>query len=244
MRHPTRNAGLCLAFLYMTVLAFGNTLWAYSLLQCVPESVLSLLVGVAAINGILGSITFPFLRKHFGVECAGQLGVLFVLAALVPCVIAVFLPGSPWRMTSPYGETVDESCPTTFSIYVLLIGVVAARFGIWLSDIAITQIQQQEVEEEIRGQIGGVQAALCSTLDLLKYVLVLFLPRASDFGYLVFASFLSVLCGVISYTSYAVPCGHHRKSSYYGMDSEVTPLLFPTPKAPSVQSTPPQTMAR
>jgi len=169
--------------------------------------------------------------------------VLFVLTALVPCVIAVFLPGSPWRMTSPNGET-DVSCPTTISIYVLLAGVVVARFGIWLSDIAITQIQQQEVEEGIRGQIGGVQGALCSTLDLLKYVLVLFLPRASDFGYLVFASFLSVLCGVISYTSYAVPFGYHRKSSYHAMNSEGTPLLFPSPKTPSVQSTPPQTMTK
>jgi len=222
MTHPTRNAGLCLAFFYMTVLAFGNTLWAYSLLQCVPESTLSLLVGAAAINGILGSITFPPLRRRFGVKCAGQLGVLFVLVALVPCVVAVFLPGSPWRKTSPFDDKVDVSCPRGMSVYVLLTGVVLARFGVWLSDIAITQIQQEEAAEEIRGQIGGVQGALNSALDVLKYVLVLFLPRASDFGYLVFASFFSVLCGVISYTSYAVPCGHRTKRSYYVMDPEVT----------------------
>jgi len=221
MTHPTRNAGLCLAFFYMTVLAFGNTLWAYSLLQCVPESLLSLLVGAAAINGILGSITFPPLRKRFGVKCAGQLGVLFVLAALVPCVVSVFLPGSPWR-TIPFDDGVGLSCPRGMSVYVLLTGVVLARFGVWLSDIAITQIQQEEAEEEIRGRIGGVQGSLCSALDVLKYVLVLLLPRASDFGYLVFASFFSVLCGVISYTSYAVPCRHRKKRSYYVMDQEVT----------------------
>jgi len=183
--------------------------------------------------------------------------LLVSLAALVPCVIAMFLPGSPWRLARPYGETVevtdetveisDEpvwvSCPRVLSIYVLLIGVVGARFGIWLSDIAITQIQQEKVREEIRGQIGGVQGALNSTLDLLKYVLVLLFPRASDFGYLVFASFFSVLCSLISYSSYALTCGFNRKSSY-AIDSEVTPLLISSPKAPSLQSTPPKTMAK
>merc|ERR1719233_1114689 len=113
-------------------------------------------------------------------------------------------------MPSLYDKTGNVSCPNPMSIYVLLTGVVCARFGIWLSDIAITQIQQQEVEEEIRGQIGGVQGALCSALDLVKYGLVLFLPKASDFGYLIFASFFSVLCGVISYTSYAISCRHHK----------------------------------
>merc|ERR1719419_964227 len=58
MTHSTRNAGLSLASLYMTVLAFGNVLWAYSLLQCVSESLLSVLVGIAAINGIFGSVAF------------------------------------------------------------------------------------------------------------------------------------------------------------------------------------------
>jgi len=245
MSHPTRNAGLSLAFLYMTVLSFGNVLWAYSLLQCVKESLLSLLVGVAAINGILGSMAFPWFRKHFSLECAGQLGQLSLLSALIVCVISVFLPGSPWRKPIPKGEDPMTACPVSFSIYTLLIGVVASRFGLWLSDIAVTQIQQQEVKEEIRGKIGGVQGSLNSTLDLLQYVLVLIFPTAAEFGYLVFASFGFILCGVLCYTSYAVhSCGRRTKSSSYTMDSEVTPLLYnPTPSPPSPMETPsPQTL--
>lgn len=95
MTHSTRNAGLCLSFLYMTVLAFDSILWAFSLLQCVQEYLLSILVGVAAINGILGSMAFPCVRKFVGLECAGQLGLLVLLIALSPCVLSVFLPGSP-----------------------------------------------------------------------------------------------------------------------------------------------------
>lgn len=230
MTHPTRNAGLCLAFLYMTVLCFGNVLWAYSLLQCVNESLLSILVGVAAINGILGSMAFPCLRKCVGLECAGQLGLLALLTALGACVASVFLAGSPWHMRDELvhldgvitfgtskgtgvtfwmpdteGEDTDM-CPVKISVYVLLGGVVAARCGLWLTDIAITQIQQQEVEEAIRGKIGGVQDALNSTFDLLKYALVLIFPQPVYFGYLVFASYFSVFCGALLYTTYS-RCG-------------------------------------
>merc|ERR1719204_1134756 len=173
MAHPTRNAGLSLAFLYMTVLAFGNVLWAYSLLQCVKEWALSLLSGIAAINGILGSMAFPCLQSYFSVECAGQVGQVSLLSALIVCVVSVFLPGSPWKIPIPKGEDPMTACPVPYSVYTLLFGVVVSRFGLWLSDIAVTQIQQQNVEEEIRGQIGGVQGSLNSTLDLLQYVLVL-----------------------------------------------------------------------
>jgi len=244
MTHPTRNAGLSLAFLYMTVLAFGNVLWAYSLLQCVTEYVLSILVGVAALNGIMGSIAFPWLRKHFSVECAGQVGQLSLLAALIFCVISVFLPGSLWRKPIPKSEDPVTACPEPYSIFTLLIGVVASRFGVWLSDIAVTQIQQQEVKEEIRGKIGGVQGSLNSTLDLLQYVLVFIFPTAADFGYLVFASFGFILCGVLLYTSYAVHiCGPRRKL-YHGrkyiqlINLEHNPITAPPfiPKTPSSQT--------
>jgi len=241
MTNPTRNAGLGLAFLWMTVLSLSSILWAYSLLQCVQEYVLSILVGVAALNGIMGSLAFPFFRKHFGVKGAGLVGELCLLAALTICVIAVFLPGSQWRISSPQGEVSREVCPKQTSIYVLLVGVVASRFGLWLSDIAITQIQQQEVEEEIRGQIGGVQGSLNSTLDLVKYVLVLLLPKASDFGYLVFCSFFSISCGAIFYSTYAVPTCFQNKKSRNVIASEVTPLLESNPALSG--NTPQQTAA-
>lgn len=232
MTHPTRNAGLCLAVLYMTVLAFGNVLWAYCLLQCVKEYLLSILVAFAAINGILGSMAFPCLRNRVGVECAGQIGLLALLTALSACVLSVFLAGSPWDMRDrvihtvrsfrsstktgveswmannvSQGEVADPKiCPTQTSVHVLLAGIVAGRFGLWLTDIAITQIQQQEIVERNRGKIGGVQNALNSMFSFLNYALVLIFPQVSRFGYLVFASYISVCCGALLYTTYA-RCG-------------------------------------
>lgn len=58
-----RNAGLGLALLYMTVLGFDNITYGYVILQKVPESVLGVLVAISALVGVLGSISFPFLRR-------------------------------------------------------------------------------------------------------------------------------------------------------------------------------------
>ena len=73
MKYPVRNAGFGLAFLFMTVLGFDNITWGYCLQQCITESVLGALVGVSAIFGVSGSISFPFLRKKLGLARTGEL---------------------------------------------------------------------------------------------------------------------------------------------------------------------------
>ena len=72
MKYPVRNAGFGLAFLFMTVLGFDNITWGYCLQQCITESVLGALVGVSAIFGVSGSISFPFLRKKLGLARTGE----------------------------------------------------------------------------------------------------------------------------------------------------------------------------
>jgi iron-regulated transporter 1 len=101
MRHEVRSAGLALAFLYMTVLGFDNITWGYSLMQCVSESVLGLLVGVSAGVGILGSLSFPPLRRWLGAARAGLVGMAALVGALALCVVSVWLPGSPFDPLSP-----------------------------------------------------------------------------------------------------------------------------------------------
>jgi hypothetical protein len=96
MRHPARDAGLGLAFLYMTVLGFDNITWGYCLSQCVTESILGAMVGVSAIFGVLGSVTFPFLRKRVGLNKSGVVGTFFQTTALSMCVVSVWLLGSPF----------------------------------------------------------------------------------------------------------------------------------------------------
>ena len=60
-----------------------------------------------------------------------------------------------------------------------------ARFGLWVSDLTVTQILQEKVAEEHRGIIGGVQNSMNSAMDTIKFVLVIVLPKNKTFGWLV-----------------------------------------------------------
>jgi len=195
------------------------------LLQCVSEPVLCVFSGLGAVSGILGSICFPCLRNRYGVEIAGQVGRLALQMALIACVAAMFFPGSPWILYHNKVQTSGLSCPNEFSVHVLLAGVVGARWGMFLTDIATMQIQQEAVEEDLRGTIGGVQESLDSCLDMMQYIMVLLFPRVRDFGYLVFASFGSMLVGAVLYTSYAIPKVY--KGGKKNFNHEMTPLLHP-----------------
>ena len=169
-----------MAFLYMTVLGFDNITYGYCLYQCVTESVLGALVGVSAIFGVLGSITFPVLRKRIGLTKTGLTGFGCLVVALTPCVASIWITGSPFdpeilMMTSPEPEPEMEypgnltlaeipseenpECQVSsfVSVAIFLSGVIAARFGLWISDLSVNQALQEEVQGSELGTINGVQ---------------------------------------------------------------------------------------
>eukprot|EP00090_Calanus_glacialis_P026523 TRINITY_DN41749_c0_g1_i1.p1 TRINITY_DN41749_c0_g1~~TRINITY_DN41749_c0_g1_i1.p1 ORF type:complete len:515 (-),score=149.24 TRINITY_DN41749_c0_g1_i1:159-1703(-) len=221
--HKVRNAGLGLAFLYMTVLGFDNITWAFALMQCVSEVVLGILVAVSALVGIAGSLAFPPLRKLLGKERAGMVGMGALVSSLSLCVVSVWLPGSPfdpWLVKQNVTEILEEGSGMVdesensaelchdgiidiTSVSVLLTGIILARAGLWMADLSITQILQENVEEQKRGVIGGVQNSLNSSLNLLKFGLVLLMPDQHMFGILIILSFTFICLGATSLTSYA-----------------------------------------
>merc|ERR1712156_128938 len=88
------------------------------------------------------------------------------------------------------------------AVCVLMSGIIAARFGLWITDLTINQILQERVEEGRRGVINGVQDSMNNSLDLLKCVLVILLPQPQHFGILIFLSFASISAGWAFYTTY------------------------------------------
>ena len=96
MNFPIRNAGLGLACLYMTVLGFDNITYGYCVHQCVRESLLGGLIGISALNGVLASLSFPFLRRTLGLEKTGILGFSCLIALKSLCVASIWSSGSPF----------------------------------------------------------------------------------------------------------------------------------------------------
>jgi len=244
--HKVRNAGLGLAFLFMTVMGFDTITWAFAIMQCVSEAVLGILVAVSALVGIAGSLAFPTLRKLIGVERAGMVGMGALVSTLSLCVVSIWLPGSPFdpafvktNMTEVFEEgsgmevvtDVEDDCAERnidkTSVTVFLTGIILARFGLWIADLSVTQILQENVEEQKRGVIGGVQNSLNSSFNLLKFCLVLIMPDPHMFGILIILSFTFICFGAISLSTYAFKagkCSSASKSEYSAANTEEPPV--------------------
>jgi len=108
------------------------------------------------------------------------------------CLISVFLPQS--QFMKPVNASSDDN--SLFVVYLLIGGVIAARFGLHMFDLCIIQLFQEEITETNRGIFSGVEAFFCNSMDMIKYALVILLPSPQlHFGYLVTISFTSVFLG-------------------------------------------------
>uniref|UniRef100_H2UU36 Solute carrier family 40 member n=1 Tax=Takifugu rubripes TaxID=31033 RepID=H2UU36_TAKRU len=98
-RQPVFLAGMGLAFLYTTVLGFDCITTGYAYTQGISGSLLSLLMGVSAITGLMGTVMFTRLRKSYGLVNTGIISSCLHLGCLLLCVCSVFAPGSPMDLS-------------------------------------------------------------------------------------------------------------------------------------------------
>ncbi|XP_075464530.1 ferroportin-like isoform X1 [Ascaphus truei] len=102
-KQPFFLAGMGLSFLYMTVLGFDSITVGYAYTQGLSSSVLSILIGVSAIVGILGTMAFTWLQRKCGLIQTGFISGIAQISSLVFCVVSVFMPGSSMDLSvSPY----------------------------------------------------------------------------------------------------------------------------------------------
>ncbi|ELU18806.1 hypothetical protein CAPTEDRAFT_5305 [Capitella teleta] len=93
---PILLAGLALATTYMTVLGFDNITAAFAKAQGLSEAIVGLLQSIGALFGVLGTIIFPVLRKRLGLTRTGMCSFFLLLVSLVPCLVSIWAPGSPF----------------------------------------------------------------------------------------------------------------------------------------------------
>ncbi|GLH02552.1 Solute carrier family 40 protein [Gryllus bimaculatus] len=172
--------------------AFGDTQ--------ISTDVVAACQGAAAVMGVLGSISFPQIRKSIQQESIALIGLSLEVISLVLCVVSVWAPGSPFDANSlstfsdpfedtgeaildPEAETKVVGDPT--AMICLFAGIIVSRYGLWLTDITITQVMQERIEDNKRGAVNGVQDSLNMAMDMIKSVLVVVFPRPEQFGLLI-----------------------------------------------------------
>lgn len=114
------------------------------------------------------------------------------------------LPSPTSSVVSPpfSAEIPPSSSPFTLNIVLFLLGVVGARFGVWMFDLAVFQLVQEKVPAGERGVVSGVMNALIFNMDMLHYTLVVIAPRPEDFKYLTLVSYVAVTVGFLLYMMY------------------------------------------
>ena len=81
--------------------------------------------------------------------------------------------------------------------------------GLWMADLVVTQILQENVAEKERGIVNGVQNSLNMLFDLIKFVLVICVHHIYYFGYLIIVSFSFIVIASISFSYYSFTVRGH-----------------------------------
>ncbi|RXG67075.1 hypothetical protein Avbf_13799 [Armadillidium vulgare] len=75
--------------------------------------------------------------------------------------------------------------------------------GLWLADLTVTQILQEEVAENERCGINGVQNSLNQFFGLVRAILIIVMPTMATFGYLIILSIAFVFLATVLFAVYA-----------------------------------------
>lgn len=196
---------LALALLYCTVLSFGSVMTAYANHRGMSEAALSIARGAGALFGLIATFLYPRLHRRMGVVKTGVLSIWAQLCLLVLCVIGVSLSGrSGDCSTLAYNPHQKIICleERNLELGLLITGVIVSRMGLWMFDLAVSQVLQERVANEMLATVNGAQGSMQEGFGLLIGVLCIVFSNPDQFSTLVYVSFCATLLAALLYTSW------------------------------------------
>lgn len=174
-------AGISLSLLYLNVLTFGGIMTAYLVWRGMKLQTVGVWRGVSSAVGLMGTFVYHLSSKRMSQVDTGMWSIVYQFTCLSMSYAALFI----------------EDYVT--SMILLILGVCSSRIGLWVFDIAITQLMQEYIPDGIRGVVGGVQQSLNSFFFLLSFGLGLVFPDPKEFHIYVAAGYVSVGIALLLY---------------------------------------------
>lgn len=197
LKQSISPGGIGLALLYLNVLTFGALMTAYLVWRGMRLETVGILRGISSAIGLAGTFVYHASVKRTSLVNTGMWSVLYEVLCLTVSFGSLFIEDYNLSMT------------------LLIGGVCASRIGLWVFDIAITQLQQEFVPQTIRGSIGGTQASLNALFQLLSFALGLVFPDPKQFHIYVSAGYAAVaVAGGLFYA------GIYRKKSDFTVSND------------------------
>jgi iron-regulated transporter 1 len=161
---PVCWSGFSLSLLHLNVvLTFGGIMTAYLVWRGMNMEGIGLWRGVSSAAGLAGTFVYHLMAKKTQLVNVGMISVLFQFLCL----------------TSSYASLFVDDRNTSFAM--LIGGVCFSRIGLWVFDISVTQLMQENIPAPIRGLVGGVQQSLNAFFTLVAYAVGLFVSNPKYF---------------------------------------------------------------
>ncbi|KAF1752445.1 hypothetical protein GCK72_019000 [Caenorhabditis remanei] len=207
-RQVSFSAAFGMALLFMTVMGFDGLAVGYGSSAGLPEFIIGAFRSFGSLTAILGAFSYAFFEKRYSVATSGLLGLVVQQFFAMMAVVSVFLPGSPMDLGGYFGNftaggwwhdmvhSFNGNNGTNFdphvdwnhfssdgvslvSIFVFLIAIASARYGLWCLDLAITHIMQVTVPERERNTVFGMHNALsCLSMNTSSALFITFMVIA------------------------------------------------------------------
>ena len=140
--------------------------------------------------GVMATLLYPILVKRFGVRLSALIGFVAELLCLTLCLVD--------GVGQMFGNIVDQKT----GVILLLSGITTARFGLWVADMGVNQLIQTESVSP--PMVSSVQTSVNIMMELVKFIVVLFVSSVDQFYILSLMSYASVLLGSFLFAIYVI----------------------------------------
>ncbi len=181
--------GFGFALLYLNVMTFGSIMTSYLIWRGLDLGHLGIARGASEVFGLGGTIVFASSASsgRFALKTIAVVSIGYMALCLSISVCGTFfIPNEK-----------------SISLWMLILGVVLSRVGLWANELSIFQLTQRTVDENVRGIVGGSQSSMNYFFYLLNSALGIIFSDPENFyvlcliGYsAVISAFLLMLRGV------------------------------------------------